>query len=495
MEDFDREAGEQTQRVLYRELLRHALVRLVVLYFIPLLLLTLFFHLQYRLVVKDAEERHRQTLAVHQAVMLEMFLGDRLLNLTDLAGDAAALIDPDPAFLRRNLEALRSANEAFVDLAVLDGSGRVLGYAGPLPHLVERNYGQEGWFTRLLAGESSHVITDVYMGFRGQPHFTMALKLEPRGSTRVLRAVLSPETVQAQVAKQGMAPAPSGGILQDIATNIWLFSGVFCLSGGIVIFLQARWVARQQFTARQKERQLNRQLVQAAKLASVGELASGIAHEINNPLAVVAEKAGLVRDLLDPKFGKQPAAADLRRHLEVIDQAVFRCAEITRQLLGFVRQADVRLVTGDLHDLIDEMIEGLLGPELHAASMDVKRDYDRAIGPVTTDPGRLQQVLVNLVKNALDAVRRDHGPGTITITTRAQGDRFLVKVADDGCGMTPEQLEMVFMPFFTTKEPGKGTGLGLSVSYGIIQGLGGRLSAASTHGMGSEFTIELPLRR
>ena len=210
---------------------------------------------------------------------------------------------------------------------------------------------------------------------------------------------------------------------------------------------------------------------------------------------MVAEKAGLVRDLLDPKFGKHPAAADLRRHLEVIEEAVFRCAEITRQLLGFVRQADVRLVTRDLHDLIDELIEGLLGPELHAASLSVKKDYDRTIGPVTTDPGRLQQVLLNLVKNALDAIQGVDGPGTITVTTRAKGENFLVKVADNGCGMTPEQLEKVFMPFFTTKEPGKGTGLGLSVSYGIIEGLGGRLSAASARNSGSEFTIELPLQR
>lgn len=483
-------SSDPTRDSLYRTLLRHAVVRLVFLYFIPLLLLTLFFHIQYRLVVRDLEKRHLQSMAEHQAGLLDMFLGDRLLNLTGLTGDPGFLLEPRPEILERNLEELRRSSEAFVDLAVLDAEGVVLGYAGPLPQLSGRNYREESWFMRLLAGESSHVITDVYLGFRGQPHFTMALKMEPRNQVRILRAVLSPEITRVHLDALGQQDSEKPGLLTNVATNIWLFSGAFCLIGGLVILQQARWVAHQQYEALQVERDLSRQLVQAAKLASVGELASGIAHEINNPLAVIAEKVGLVQDLMDPRFNRTLTDEDLKSHLASIEAAIFRCTSITRQLLGFVREAGVTLAPCDVPDLVDRLLDRLLGPELEVADITVVRNYDRDLRAVVTDSGQLQQVVLNLLKNAADSMA---GPGTITITIRAKSENLVLKVADTGCGMTPDQLEMVFMPFFTTKAPDKGTGLGLSVSYGIVKGLGGRLSATSELGLGSEFTLVLPL--
>ena len=487
---------EWSRDAAYRALLRHALLRLVFLYFIPLLLLTVFFHVQYRIVARDAAHRHLQAMAEHQAALIDLFLGDRLLNLTGLSDEPRALLAPDPADLARNLAQLQQASDVFVDLAVLDRDGRVLAYAGPLPELADRSYAQEAWFTRLLAGASSHVITDVYLGFRGQPHYTMALKLEPAGSTRILRAVISPEITAAhlQAIERGMlpAPAPGRGLLADIATNLWLVSAAFCLIGGLVIWLQARWVAAQQYAALQKEQELTRQLVHAARLATVGELSAGIAHEVNNPLAVVAEKAGLIRDLLDPRFGREATPEVIGRHLEAIEAAAFRATGITRRLLGFVRQGEVRLVEQDPHALLDELIGGILKAELDHAGVAVARDYDPQLGTVVTDPGQLQQVLLNLLKNAVDAVA---GQGRVTVRTRRTGERFRIEIEDTGVGMTAAQLERVFVPFFTTKEPGKGTGLGLSVSYGIVEGLGGRLSVASTAGEGSTFTVDLPRER
>jgi signal transduction histidine kinase len=152
----------------------------------------------------------------------------------------------------------------------------------------------------------------------------------------------------------------------------------------------------------------------------------------------------------------------------------------------------VEIAECDVPDLIDKLLERLLGPELEVSNITVVRRHDPGLPLVVTDPGQLQQVLVNLLKNAADAIT---GPGTITISTRRRGDRLLLEVEDTGCGMTPQQLEKVFMPFFTTKAPDKGTGLGLSVSYGIIEGLGGRLSAVSSPGQGCRFTIDLPLGR
>ncbi len=480
----------------YQGLLRHALSRLVFLYFIPLLLLTAFFHFQHHLVLRDIEARHQRTLTEHQTAMLDIFLGDRLLNLAGLADYPSRLLEPDAGELAIWLEELKATSNAFVDLSVLDAAGCVLAYAGPLPQLEQRNYGDEAWFVRLLAGASSHVITDAHPGFRGDPHYTMALKLEPSGRARILRAVVSLEITRAHVAALELDHdedlARGTGLLTGIASNIWLVTAAFCLMGGLVICLQARWVAAQQFTALRKEQELNRQLVHAAKLATVGELAAGIAHEVNNPLAIVAEKAGLVKDLLDPRFDRTATPEELRGHLGTIEKSVYRATSITRRLLGFVRQADVRLVERDLHGLVDELLDGLLKGKLTTGGVQLARDYDPALGAVVTDPNQLRQVLLNLLQNAVDAVA---GAGTITVRTRRQGDRFLLEVADTGTGMSDDQLEQVFMPFFTTKEPGKGTGLGLSVSYGIIEGLGGHLGVRSQEGEGSVFTIELPIRR
>lgn len=481
---------------IYRNLLRHALVRLVFLYFVPLLLLTLFFHIQYHLFLRDVQAQHRRSLAEHQAGLLDMFLGDRLLNLSGLTGQPGLLVEPDSQYLQDRLHdglnELRQASEAFVDLAMLDATGRVMGYAGPLPELRDRNYRHEGWFSRLLAGESSHVITDIYSGFRETPHFTMAVKMESLGEVRILRAVLSPEVMQAQI--MALDPAPTEGsnrgFLTNMATNFWLMAGAFCLIGGVVIWQQARWVARQQLEALLMELDLSQQLVQAAKLASVGELASGIAHEINNPLAVIAEKTGLIKDLLDPEFGRPLTNETLLKHLDVVRAAVYRCTDITRQLLTFVRQTDVELVKCDIGEITDKLLVRLLEPELKVANITVVRDFDPDLPLVKTDAAQLQQVLLNLLQNASDAI---NGPGTITIRTRRSKTGIVLDIEDTGCGMTDDQLEQVFMPFFTTKAPGKGTGLGLSVSYGIIEGLGGTLKATSTVGQGSCFTIALPI--
>jgi signal transduction histidine kinase len=387
--------------------------------------------------------------------MLEVFLGDRLLNLAGLTDNRRTLLAPRQGDLEASLAQLQSANTAFVDLAILDGSGQVLAYAGPLPDLVSRNYRAEAWFVRLLAGDARHVITDTYPGFRGEPHYTMALKLEPGGETRILRAVLSPVITAGQLAAldEGDGGPGKGSRLSGVATSIWLVTALFCALGGLLVWRQARWVAAQQFAALRTEQDLTRQLLHAARLATVGEITAGIAHEVNNPLAVVAEKAGLVRDLLDPRFGREPDREELRAHLQVIEVAVFRATSITQRLLEFVRPDEVRLVPCDVHQVVDTVLDDML-------------------------------------KSVLAA-----GAGEITVRTRHGSPFFALEIADTGKGMSSAELERVFMPFFTTKAPGAGTGLGLSISYGIVVGLGGRLSVTSSPGAGSVFRIELPCGR
>jgi two-component system NtrC family sensor kinase len=245
--------------------------------------------------------------------------------------------------------------------------------------------------------------------------------------------------------------------------------------------------------AQQKETDQTRaQLEHAAKLASVGELASGIAHEINNPLAVITEESGLLMDYTDPQFGQTLDQNDLRERLDSIQKAAFRCRDITRKLLRFVRKTDFNLQEHNVHNIIDGVVDGLLGPEITVSKISIERHYNHYLSRLRTDANQLQQVILNIINNAGDAIGDKEG--IITIRTIEKEKKIVIEISDNGCGMTPDQLERVFLPFFTTKEVGKGTGLGLSVSYGIIRGLGGDIEVESTKDVGTTFRLILPLK-
>jgi two-component system NtrC family sensor kinase len=267
-----------------------------------------------------------------------------------------------------------------------------------------------------------------------------------------------------------------------------LISAVLILIAFVVIINRAG-----KLLAQQKETDQTRaQLEHAAKLATVGELASGIAHEINNPLAVITEESGLLMDYTDPQFEHTLDQNELRERLDSIQQAAFRCRNITRKLLRFVRKTDFDLQEHDVHNIIDSVVDGLLGPEITISKISIQRHYDRSLSRLQTDANQLQQVILNIITNAGDAIGEREGK--ITIRTMERGKKIIIVISDTGCGMTPDQLEKVFLPFFTTKEVGKGTGLGLSVSYGIIRGLGGEIEVESTKDVGTTFRLILPLK-
>jgi two-component system NtrC family sensor kinase len=232
------------------------------------------------------------------------------------------------------------------------------------------------------------------------------------------------------------------------------------------------------------------QLEHAAKLASVGELAAGIAHEINNPLAVINEEAGLIKDLMNPEFGPPSGTEELLPHLDTITKSVFRCRDITHKLLGFVRKDQVELRSCDLGKVIDGVVDGLLGKRPAVSNIEIVRNYGDRISEIETDANQLQQVLLNIINNAIDALEGQSG--RIAIRTFAKGEEVCIAISDTGKGMTSEQMGKIFMPFYTTKEVGRGTGLGLSVSYGIVKNLGGDIEVQSGIGEGSTFTIVLP---
>jgi len=231
------------------------------------------------------------------------------------------------------------------------------------------------------------------------------------------------------------------------------------------------------------------QLVETAKLATLGTFAAGVAHEINNPLAIINEKAGLMKDILE-------MSEDFKhkdRFLNMIDaifKSVKRCRTITHRILGFSRKTEVSIETFDLNDMMRE-IAGFFEKEMLYKSIHLDLNLKENLPKVKSDKGQLQQVFLNIIKNAIDAV---HDGGSIAVTTDNKDENMInVAIRDNGHGIPEKALQYIFEPFFTTKEKGKGTGLGLSITYGIIKNLGGDIHVESEVNKGTTFIVEVPV--
>ncbi len=235
---------------------------------------------------------------------------------------------------------------------------------------------------------------------------------------------------------------------------------------------------------------MHARLAQSSKMASIGNLAAGVAHEINTPLATIAGSA----QSLERQLAAMPELRDHARwdaiaaRLEAIVEQSFRCKRITHDLLHFAAPTRPDVVPTDLIRVASEAVETL------EKQRDTRAVSVRQVGApalVSTDPGLVRQILLNLIANGLDAIEgREDGSVTVEVRHLARGSR--VAVRDSGGGIDPEDLARVFDPFFTTKPPGKGTGLGLSISQSISASLGGRLDARSRGGRGATFTLHLP---
>jgi two-component system NtrC family sensor kinase len=223
------------------------------------------------------------------------------------------------------------------------------------------------------------------------------------------------------------------------------------------------------------------------KLAAIGRLGAGVAHEINNPLAIITQNAGLLRDLLE-QAGELPPRQKLVGLVGSITKAADRCAGITHRLLGFAKHMDVQSETINLDLLLREVL-GFLEKEASFRNVTIDFDYPQDPPSIVSDRGQLQQVFLNILNNAFAAV---NDGGRIEIGIRAVGDDAVaVSVADNGVGIPESHLAHIFDPFFTTKK-GAGTGLGLSITYGIVQKLGGHIDVKSAVGEGTCFTVTLP---
>jgi two-component system NtrC family sensor kinase len=230
---------------------------------------------------------------------------------------------------------------------------------------------------------------------------------------------------------------------------------------------------------------------QPNKLASIGRLTAGVAHEINNPLAVINQKAGLMQDFIEMSDDFTHKMA-MEEALEGIQNNVERCKKITHRLLGFARQAVVKTEEIDINVIIREVVD-FLAKEASYSQIKIDFDLDEHVSKIISDRGQLQQIFINITNNAIDAIGSN---GQITLSSRqVDKDIIQVKIIDDGPGIPPDVQKSIFDPFFTTKETGKGTGLGLSIVYGLINKLGGTIKVDSEVGKGTTFEITLPVRQ
>jgi two-component system NtrC family sensor kinase len=273
--------------------------------------------------------------------------------------------------------------------------------------------------------------------------------------------------------------------------------------GGLVIvgaafYLTDRVVLRLEKADRERE-QLSSQLIRAARLAELGEMAAGFAHEINNPLQIMKTEQALIGTLFadlkrrgDLKDSED--LAEMQDSMQQIQIQIDRCSAITQAILKFGRQSRSAPERIDLTRFVPEVI-AMVAKKAGGHSIRIVQDIYPDTPAVHVDPSSLQQVLINLLNNAMDAIVERHGSegGEITIQARPGGNgKVNIAVTDNGIGIPPENLKRVFTPFFTTKPAGKGTGMGLSVCYGIVDSMGGALEVRSEKGVGTTFTIRLP---
>ena len=271
----------------------------------------------------------------------------------------------------------------------------------------------------------------------------------------------------------------------------WAWAAAFFVAGLLSLVGTERLLRR---TARaESQRQYwDDKLLHSQKLAAIGELSAGIAHEINNPLAIIRQEAEWITALL-VKSGPdgQVDWGEVEGSAREIIHQVDRGKEITQNLLSFARKRRPVLQEVRLNRLIEDMAR-LVEKEAERRNVVIKREFAADLPPVVSDPPLLRQVVLNLLNNALQAIP---GEGVITITTQVgrQPQTVMMAVQDSGLGIAPEVMPHIFDPFFTTKPAGQGIGIGLSSCYNIIKKHGGEISVESSFGQGAVFEVILPL--
>lgn len=538
----------------YRDLRKKHILRLSITYLAPFLLLLIFLNYEYIELIDESENRHILSVAESQSRILDIYLQERLVNLMNIIDGPYITDQPDNEELDFFLKQLKKDSDSFIDLGFFDSTGIQISYAGPLKFLEKKDYSKEKWFINLLKSHNRYVITDIYLGLRKAPHFTIAVKREINGNFWIFKSSLDPAIIYRSITSFEKSQDVNISIInaygeyqlvrEDIGNLLEIspFAPPFTNSDGIetakynnhnvkyayswltnvnwavIVFPKnygIGWFQNNKITNliiasvlviilliliiifRSKkvveieyENDIVKvQLEQASKLVTIGELAAGIAHEIGNPLNIIANEVGIMQDYANPRFNVDKKISDLNVHFDKIMKAVFRCKEINKKLLTFVRKHDFEIKLHNVNEIIEDFISGFFEHEMLLKNIKIIKDYATDIPEVMIDHNQFRQVIVNLLNNAADAITP---PGTITVKTSYDDKNVYISVVDTGSGISKEHIDKIFLPFFTTKPVGKGTGLGLSVSYSIIKNFGGTINVESILGKGTNFTIVLP---
>ena len=361
---------------------------------------------------------------------------DLLANQTSIAVANARLFDQVARARREWLQTFDALSDG---VFLHDRQGRILRANRALARLVDRSFdgiiGQP-WFDLIPAGPEPRAVCSAGRG-RGVAEYDLAYR-----ENRTLHVIVAPVAEGEEACVH---------VVRDVTD----------------------------------ERALQLQLAQAERLAAVGQMLSGVAHELNNPLTTIIGLSELLQSAEVP----EQVQADLQR----IYRQARRSSRIVQSLLTFARQSRVQLAEVDVNTVLTQTLD-FMRPQFESHRIRVVPELDPSLPHTLADAGQLQQVFLNLFANALQAMSQTHRQGTLRLSSCATPTHIRVAVRDDGPGIPPELLRRVFDPFFTTKAVGEGTGMGLSICYGIVREHGGRIWAESDPGQGATFYVELPIR-
>jgi two-component system NtrC family sensor kinase len=542
----------------YPQLARRMVALSLLVSLVPLYIVGAAIYIYFTAVQEQSHSSELRTLAVNRANAINMFLAERTAMVEALTQAAPLWRLTEQSELRSVLRLLNRRRASFVDLGVVDGTGRHLAYAGPYA-LKDRWYGDAPWFEETMV--RGVYVSDVFLGFRNVPHFVVAVRSsQEEDEPWILRATIDSDVFTtlvrgAQLGSTGdafvvnregrlqtplrfdtslageesfdVSWVPPGVSVQPrtladgrrvLTACVWLddkdwllvvqrdpnealatfrfarklellmLAVASVLITGAIMFLVRLLVRRLQEQDRQRASMVA-QLAHSGRLASMGRMAAGVAHEINNPLATIGELSGLMEDLIDERFMASHEHGTLfRDSLRKIQDQVERARTVTHRMLGFARRMEPRQDAVNPNDVVAETMAFV---EREASFRNLQLVFEPAaeMPVIRTDRAQLQQVVLNLLNNALDAVIDG---GHVTLRSRVDDEAIVIEVEDDGCGIPRDVQDRIFDPFFTTKEPGRGNGLGLSISHTIMQQLGGSLSFKSRQGAGTTFFMRLP---
>jgi two-component system NtrC family sensor kinase len=491
-------------------------------------------------------------LIEHRKDVIELFLRHQedLLDILIRLYPVDALKDPKNLSA---IFAAMSKSGDLVDLQVIDAAGEQLAYMGPYRGTVAgRNYKDAVWFKEAMA--NGRHISDVFSGYRDIPHIVVAItdplrsivlratlnsevfngflynaQIGPNGDAFILNASGEFQTPSLKKVK-GLEALEKELLKRHDGTSIFLVDSYLYattwMKGGqwvlvvkskvedslghyydrrnknliiiavtsvaalIVAVFVSHFIVLRMKKAERERTSLNQQMVQMEKMATVGRLAAGIAHEINNPLQMITTQAGWINELLEEEDpGLLKNRDEYLDSVRKIKYHVQRAGTVTHRLLGFSKKMDSQRSAINVNGIIEETIS-FVENEARNNNIEILRDLDKSVPVTLTDGAQLQQVVLNILNNAMDALIQN---GRIEISTKTKGENIIIKFADNGPGLSEEVMNHIFDPFFTTKPVGKGTGLGMSICYNIMEKLGGQLHAKNRKEGGAAFILILPI--